>query len=220
MSKQLNLLKNKGIVLIGISGKKGSGKDLFYSHVKAMSPQARRVAFADYLKHITRQQFGLSVEQTDGELKEKPTQYVRSSVKDRGKEDGKPEFFTPRQIMIDLGQFYRSIDPMFWVKNAFAIIEGLPTGTIAVITDVRFPNEADFIKDHGGFMVRLQRSNKLREGVYPGCSDDTSISEVALDHYEKFDYIVPAEKNENPQQLQQQVEKIVYGIFEKAKALV
>lgn len=205
MDKIINFLKHFGVVVIGVSGKKGAGKDLFYTLIKAMSPSSKRVAFADYLKHIARQQFNLSIEQTDGHLKEKPTQYPG---------------WTPRKIMIELGQFYRQIDPMYWVKKAFEVIKGMPRGAIVVITDVRFPNEADFIKKCGGFMVRLERSNNKREEIYPGCSNETNISETALDSYEKFNYIIPANKNENPQQLQQQVEKIVYEILQTAKTLV
>ena len=205
MDKFVNFLKHFGIIVVGISGKKGAGKDLFYSYVKALSPSSKRVAFADYLKHIARQQFGLSIEQTDGHLKEKPTQYPN---------------WTPRRIMIELGQFYRQVDPMYWVKKAFEVIKGMPNGSIVVITDVRFPNEADFIRKCGGFMVRLERSNAKREEIYPGCSTEENISETALDDYKAFNFRVPASRNENPQQLQQQVEEIIHEILAKAKTLV
>ena len=207
-----NFKKDKGITVIGVSGKKGAGKDMFFNHVKAMAPNAKRVAFADYLKHITRQQFGLSIDQTDGNLKEKSTKYVKVNPSPFSK-DIPLVYWTPREIMIDLGQFYRSIDPLFWVNKAFQVIKSYPQRTIAVITDVRFENEADLIKGYGGTMVRLQRSNKMREGVYPGCSNDTDISETSLDNYEKFDFIVPENRNENPQQLMQETEKIFQKII-------
>lgn len=214
MDKVYSFLKQFGIIVIGISGKKGAGKDLFYASVKAMSPSARRVAFADYLKHITRQQFGLSIEQTDGHLKEKPTKYGTGKYTlDKLEEI----MWTPRQIMIDLGQFYRSVDPMFWLNKAFQVIKGYPSGTIVIVTDVRFPNEANEIKKHGGYMVRLQRKDSTREKIYPGCSGETNISETSLDDYKGFNFIVPEDRNENPQQLQQQVEKIIHEILKTNK---
>ena len=97
-----NFKKDKGITVIGVSGKKGAGKDMFFNHVKAMAPNAKRVAFADYLKHITRQQFGLSIDQTDGNLKEKPTSYVREEAQLRDSENSGTKYWTPRAIMIDL----------------------------------------------------------------------------------------------------------------------
>lgn len=51
-----------------------------------------------------------------------------------------------------------------------------------IITDTRFPNEADAVKSRGGINIRLQRNNDLD-------NNDTHISETALDFY-KFDYVV------------------------------
>ena len=49
-----------------------------------------------------------------------------------------------------------------------------------LITDTRFPNEADAIKERGGIVVRVDRG--LSTGDHP--------SETALDDYE-FDYVIP-----------------------------
>ena len=51
-----------------------------------------------------------------------------------------------------------------------------------IITDVRFPNEADAVKQRKGINIRLQRNSDLD-------NNDTHISESALDFY-KFDYVV------------------------------
>jgi len=50
-----------------------------------------------------------------------------------------------------------------------------------VITDVRFPNEADMIRDNGGVVVRIDRPDVK--------AINTHISEHALDDYE-FDHYV------------------------------
>jgi len=191
------------IIVIAVSGKKGSGKDLFYTFAKARVG-AKRVAFADYLKHLARQLFKLSVEQTDGKQKEEPTEYVR---------DGKA--LTPREILIDLGRWFRSVDPGFWYKKAFEIINGMNHGTIVVVTDMRFKNEADYIKEQGGYLVRLERTQEKRNEVYPGNKFAEDASEVDLDDYKRFDFTIEAKDNNNPQQLKQQVEKILDGILAK-----
>lgn len=52
-----------------------------------------------------------------------------------------------------------------------------------IITDVRFPNEADAITKRGGINIRI---NKLGDGIY---EQVLHASETSLDNY-KFDYIV------------------------------
>jgi len=50
------------------------------------------------------------------------------------------------------------------------------------ITDVRFPNEADIIREKGGIMIRVNR-------IGADCSD-LHPSETALDNYPLFDYVI------------------------------
>lgn len=177
-------------LVIGISGKKASGKDLlgtYFSYFKW-----RRVAFADYLKSETRRLFGLTMEQTNGAKKEGPTKYVR---------EGKT--LTPRQIMIDVGQWFRSVDRLYWVKKAFEIVEAQPSGMVCYITDVRFKNEADYIKERGGIMIRLERTKEARAGVYPNiASEKEDYSEYDLDDYQGFDLVLDEAKNRHPQDLE------------------
>ena len=89
----------------------------------------------------------------------------------------------------------RSIHPDTWVNALFSeytfnlrrrqnpdggttIAEGFPNW---IITDVRFPNEANIIKEKGGIMVRVKRPTDIAEG---------HSSETALDDYKEFDYIL------------------------------
>jgi hypothetical protein len=58
-----------------------------------------------------------------------------------------------------------------------------------MITDVRFPNEADAVKQRGGYTINVQR---LREDGQPYYSSDRPadhISETALDGY-NWDYYI------------------------------
>jgi len=63
-----------------------------------------------------------------------------------------------------------------------------------VITDVRFPDEANYIKERGGILIKVVRDSeinrwkKLDDGTheYP----EEHISETALDNYDKFDYVI------------------------------
>lgn len=65
-----------------------------------------------------------------------------------------------------------------------------------IITDVRFPNEADAIKSRGGLLLRVNRDVPTL----------THISETALDNYD-FDYYV--DNNGTKEELEKQLIKIV-----------
>lgn len=62
-----------------------------------------------------------------------------------------------------------------------------------IITDVRFPNEAEAVKERGGIVIRI---NGDPAGVRARSSRNLNHpSEIALDNYEKFDYIYTNDKS-------------------------
>src|SRR5579859_2145248 len=56
-----------------------------------------------------------------------------------------------------IGAERRVGDPEYWIKRAFTKIN--PTHDIVVIPDVRYRNEAQYIKDAGGYLVNVSRLN-------------------------------------------------------------
>ncbi len=56
-----------------------------------------------------------------------------------------------------------------------------PNESSWIVTDVRFPNEADAIRNAGGVLVKVER---------PGLSTGTHPSETALDDYKNWDYVI------------------------------
>ena len=61
-----------------------------------------------------------------------------------------------------------------------------------IITDLRFPNELEAIKDRGGITIRINRPCSVCGGVgyhKLDCRPSEHISETALDNYE-FDYVI------------------------------
>lgn len=88
----------------------------------------------------------------------------------------------------------RKTDNQYWV-NAFH--KNLPEADFIIVTDVRFPNEADSIINNDGVMLRLNISQELineriknRDGLKYSDEALTHPSELALDAYNSFDYIV------------------------------
>ena len=108
-----------------------------------------------------------------------------------------PASLTPRLLLQLLGTDCgrKIIHENIWINALFAdyrtqvdFNKNLPQNCNWIITDVRFPNEADAIKERGGILVRLTRSIPVESevAVHP--------SETALDNYDNygkgFDYIL------------------------------
>lgn len=181
-------------MIIGVSGKARSGKDLLCS--MAQTDGWKRIAFADELKRRVREDFGLTLSHTDGALKEQFTKFEKL-IYDPG--DIHKSYWTPREMMIEYGQFYRQFDPLYWVNIALNRIHGMTKDDNYMVTDVRFPNEANAIKSRGGFLIRLERHPDRDNLVSP--ETQKNISETALDDYQGFDYVLKAEDNKTPDDL-------------------
>jgi hypothetical protein len=101
---------------------------------------------------------------------------------------------TPRLMLQLLGTEAgrRIIHPNIWVNALFADYKpsGQPLGLADmssyypdwIITDVRFPNEVDAIRNRGGVLVRVH--NPRIESI------DTHESETALDNYKEWDGLI------------------------------
>ena len=117
---------------------------------------------------------------------------------------------TPRKILQLLGTEAgrHIIHPNIWVNALFADynplgfdykgsvdkeIEGSWVYPNWIITDVRFPNEAQAIKDKGGIMIRINRPQFMANGRV--IVKDEHESETALDDYDGFDYVIENDSN-------------------------
>ncbi len=152
----LTNVKTGGPMLIGISGKAHSGKDTLG---KYLCDEYRCVHyyFAKPLKEGAKVMFGLSDEQIAN--KEVPIE---------------PWGISPRKIYQLLGtEIGRGIDPNVWVKNAEMFVKSVPGRTV-VITDVRFDNEAIWIRNRGGVVINIVRDK-------PGIAEWKHSSEGGLD---------------------------------------
>lgn len=161
---------------------------------------------------------------------------------------------TRREILQKLGteSLRENFDKNVWIKGVFADYKPLPvyadlsddfyTGKDEypnwIISDVRFPNEADAIKQKGGLLLRVNRpvdliypsewnqyatENKdndqsekgFKEWLSYGDSKQfdlfkklTHPSETGLDDYEDFDFIV--NNNDTLESFQTQIKQIIH----------
>lgn len=169
-------------MLIGISGKSGSGKDTTGQIISNLIEYEIK-KFADSLKDMVCILINCNRDQLENrEFKEKKLEKFGLDL-------------TPREILQILGDTIRNeIHSDMWINSLYSNY-GLCNEW--VITDVRYPNEADFIKNKGGIVIRINRPDITKKGKL-----HEHISETALDHYQ-FNYVI-----ENDGDLKELEEKI------------
>ena len=153
--------------LIGITGRARSGKDTV-ADILVRDHGFAKIAFADHLKRCCRDIFGFTDEQLWGG--------ERDVVDER-------MVFAPRYALQRLGtEFGRSLYPNVWIDPVMRTIESLRSGWYAytpqrglhalewarakfrgfVVSDVRFPNEAEAIRREGGAIWKTAHGAGLR----------------------------------------------------------
>lgn len=162
--------------VIGLTGKMATGKDTFFEQAKASGYHTMRLSFADAVREEVEHYIA------DGMF----LPAIRT----------KPYSDEARALLQWWGtDFRRAQDPEYWLKvirNALNVIkardEAMGTSTLVFITDVRFPNEADIVKEFGGTIVRLEvplsvRCDRLKMKPDQLETRDAHISERALENY-------------------------------------
>ena len=147
----------------------------------SMWPYVKLYSFADRLKWICTELFDIPKECAWGteEQKNQTQEHLLWEnlpiQKEVSLNTGRPRqgVMTSREFMQFLGtNVMRKIYDSVWVNSTIKKITR-EQSELAVIADVRFPNEAKAIENAGGVVVRLTRK----------VSDDNHDSEVALDGY-------------------------------------
>lgn len=163
-------------MIVGLSGYARSGKDTF-GGLLVQHHDFDRVAFADKLKDTL---YDLDPD-TWVELEDDTpvfTDSLRAVVDGYGWEWAK-EHTGCRALLQRLGVSVREhIGENTWVDAALQDVDPVAR---TVITDVRFPNEADAIRERGGVLVRIRRPQTGAVNAH--------VSETALDGY-RFDYVI------------------------------
>lgn len=131
-------------LIIGVGGLAGAGKSTAASYL-VDKYGARRYAFATPLKEIVRRTFDFSHAQVYGSQADKEADDPRYG-------------FSPRWAMMRLGtEGIRSVlGAEFWAEFCLKQI-AIDRPDVAVIEDVRFPNEAEKVHTAGGIVWRVER---------------------------------------------------------------
>ena len=203
--------------LIGISGKVGSGKDTVGSIIKLLNVDEREFTptTGNIVADLKLDSYYTSICSSSYEIKKFAGATTRAFKEITGINYhtlSREEKEKVRPLYVKFAEGQKAIfEPNVWVNALFAKykltkplgLEGhtwnegkLPSW---IITDVRFENEAQAIKDRGGIVIRVNRPRKglRQEGIYV-----THPSETALDNW-AFDYVI-----ENNGSIAELVEKV------------
>ena len=139
--------------IIGITGKKFNGKDTVGNYLISTYGY-KRFAFADSLKEACKCVFGLSHEQLYGNEKECIDDYWNVSPREIFQ-------FVGTQLFRDqIGTILPHVNNDIWVhvlkKQIIEELKLNPNQKI-VITDIRFENELNMVKEINGTIVKVER---------------------------------------------------------------
>jgi len=178
-------------LLVGIGAKARQGKTTAALAMQQLHPQRIKLyALADALKEECAAKHGQLLEEF-------------RRVHDR---EPKPPKEDPVYGWSEILQWYgtdvvRARDPDYWIRKLHERIQQ-DAPEVAVITDVRFPNEGDFVKLRGGYLVEVLRKNPDGSRYVDPGRDPRHISELAMDDYGRWDFILIA-KDGDVERLQQ-----------------
>lgn len=200
ITKQGNLIVNTEYTNADGADEKGVGElDIFrkdYQFIEYASnniwPYVKSYGFADPLKTICMNLFGLTYEQC----------YGPEEAKNSATTIPKPQgtlVFTARELMQYVGtNMFRILKPDVWTSYCINQVLEENSG-LAIIGDCRFPNEVGAIHEAGGKIIRFLRC------PYP----DGHPSEVALDNYNEFDVVIDNSKMSVEEQNQEVLSTLI-----------
>ena len=167
-------------MIIGISGKAGSGKDTAAKMLEVLYANPD-ISYEDFANKRYKNFADIQIVHFADSLKETAQVLFRIGEWETNTQEGKKTTInwigkTVRELLQGIGQGLRdAIDPNLWVKILFANTEGWSN---YIIADVRYPNEIKAIKERNGVLIRIDRK---------GAGAGNHSSETALDDYKEWD---------------------------------
>jgi len=187
-------VKNTQLIIIGFSGKIGSGKDYIAKNIflnllkkKILGLNPLFLSFADPLKQECALKYGCSYAKLY-QNKDNQTRELLQKVGSEFREEyGKEVYVNAMKMNIDLHSERSDIN-------------------LIIIPDVRYPNEMKFIQDTGGKVYRITASKRTFHKLIKECNGiesdvlkrSTHVSETALDNG-SFNGHISNDYNDDPE---------------------
>jgi hypothetical protein len=205
-------------LIFAFAGRRQVGKDSCYKIICDLLPgkKIRRIALADPVKYFCQDYFRVPEKRLWGSNFEKEKwigkaiDFFDSHVcKEFDLDPDEP--IGSRQLLQFVGTeiFRKKIKNNFWIDLCIKRIQKSQADIIC-ITDVRFENELEAIKNIGGKTIKLYRRTGLKEMEHDSESQIDTVPDT------EFDYIIPKEKNTNLKKLR----KVLFSILTKEGLII
>lgn len=93
------------------------------------------------------------------------------------------------EVMINVGKEKRAVDINFWIHQMIAQI-ALDNPDVALLPNLRYQNEADAVRNAGGYVIRLTRLNQDGSMFISEDRPPNDVSETNLEFWPADFYIV------------------------------
>jgi hypothetical protein len=165
--------KKMSTCIIGIYGYIGSGKDTIADYL-VKKHGFKKFAFADALKDVVSAIYGWDREQLNGSTPESRS-WRETHDPSRG--------LSPRQALQQIGTdlFRNKYNTNVWI-NAMKYRLQNHAGEKIIITDCRFPNEIQLVRDLGGTVVKVIRSIPEWESLAQKAIQNDLDAQLELKH--------------------------------------
>jgi hypothetical protein len=162
---------------IALLGLPRSGKDTAAT-VLTQELFYERVAFADPLKAMALE-IDPIIRTNYSARTDKVREYRLSSIVEWvGWESAKDTYPEVRRILQHVGQSIRKRDPDYWLRIGLTALEGVAArGFPAVVTDCRYPNEAEALRERAFMFIRIERPSANA----PSHESDTALADYPTD---------------------------------------
>lgn len=210
-------------MIIGLGHRKQVGKDTVGQFIQSLNPAIERRSFAENLKEVAAILFNIPLEKwSDANFKESTIEYsgeittprkilqkigecLRDNINENIWVNALLNTYIPFPAIDDTNSpIFNEVEEDLQGEFGISMSSIKKIYPIWVITDVRYPNEAEAIKNLGGVLIRIDRNTGFT---------DNHISETALDNYDGWDYVI--DNNGTLENLFNQVKEIYGKIREK-----
>lgn len=208
-------------MIIGLTGKKGAGKNAVAKLLALHAPKkVVEISFAAKLKDSAAVLLGCTVADLEN-WKNEPSRIVTTGQLVDGLEVVPDRTQTIREFLQHYGtEAHREIFGQdFWVDAALPLDGARAGATITyddamyVVTDVRFPNEADRVAELDGIIVQVVGPPEIEQ------SGDGHASEIPLD-FDLIDYSIRnTKRNDNYASLDFEVRRLLHNLEAEGELL-
>lgn len=185
-------------MLIALHGRLQAGKDTAFERIRLMNSDAQRLAFADPLKASAAAALDVTLEELEW-MKLSAMNSITVRVPLSGNPDDyrfRTVSLTGRDYLQRYGtQSHRDVfGDGFWVDQALSQVAD-HTDSLYVITDCRFPNEAEAVSARGGLVIQVvgpegdaAGGHASEQALDPQLIDFVVDNSVRDDNFESLDF--------------------------------